>query len=82
MRDGGDTKTRRSRRTLALPERCVDVLRRHRAAQAAERLAAGEDWQELGIVLATSRGTEMNAANVRRDFRRALELVPGIDPAA
>lgn len=28
----------------------------------------------------TRVGTEMNAANVRRDFRRALALVPGIDP--
>ncbi len=80
VRDGGDTKTRRSRRTLALPERCVDVLRRHRAIQAAERLAAGEDWQETGLVFATMRGTEMNAANVRRDFRRALSLVPGLNP--
>ncbi len=35
----------------------------------------------MGIVFATVRGTQMDAANVRRDFRRALELVPGIDPA-
>jgi integrase len=81
VRDGGDTKTRRSRRTLALPERCIDVLRRHRALQAAERLTAGEHWEESGVVFATSRGTEMDAANVRRDFRRALALVPGIEPS-
>ncbi|WP_220503860.1 site-specific integrase [Microbispora sp. H13382] len=30
VRAGGDTKTRKSRRTLALPQRCVDVLRQHR----------------------------------------------------
>lgn len=81
VRDGGDTKTQRSRRTLALPERCVEVLRRHRASQAAERLAAGADWRESGLVFATARGTEMDAANVRRDFRGALALVPGIDPS-
>jgi integrase len=81
VRDGGDTKTRRSRRTLALPERCIDVLRRHRALQAAERWTAGEHWEESGVVFATSRGTEMDAANVRRDFRRALALVPGIEPS-
>jgi integrase len=33
-----------------------------------------------GLVFATSNGTVMDAANVRRDFRRALKLVPGIDP--
>jgi integrase len=46
VRAHGDTKTRKSRRTLA-----------------------------FGL------GTGMNAANVRRDLRRALALVPGLDPA-
>ena len=39
-----------------------------------------EDWQESGLVFTTSAGTEMDAANVRRDLRRALALVPGIKP--
>jgi hypothetical protein len=34
------TKTRRSRRTLALPVRYIDAMRTQRAQQAAERLAA------------------------------------------
>lgn len=29
VRRGGDTKTRKSRRTLALPARCVEVLWQH-----------------------------------------------------
>jgi len=33
VRAGGDTKTKRSRRTLALPQRCVDALREHRVRQ-------------------------------------------------
>src|SRR5215213_8885578 len=41
VRAGGDTKTRRSRRTLELPTRCVDVLRDHRLAQLEARVAAG-----------------------------------------
>jgi integrase len=41
VRAGGDTKTRRSRRTLALPARCVEALRRQRVEQAEERLRAG-----------------------------------------
>jgi hypothetical protein len=34
--------------------------------------------EESGLVFTTSAGTEMDAANVRRDLRRALALVPGI----
>jgi integrase len=30
VRSGGDTKTRKSRRTLELPRRCVETLRLHR----------------------------------------------------
>ena len=39
-RYGGDTKTEKSRRTLALPQRCVEALRQHRNAAGA-RPAAG-----------------------------------------
>jgi integrase len=55
VREGGDTKTERSRRTLALPERCIEALPKHRALQAAERLAAGE-WWEMGLVFTTRSG--------------------------
>lgn len=79
VRRTGDTKTRHSRRTLALPALAVQRLREHRVRQAQMRLQA-ESWADPGIVFATSRGTEMDAANVRRDLRRALKLVPGIDP--
>lgn len=36
IREGGDTKTKKSRRTLALPIRCVVALRLHRLRQRAE----------------------------------------------
>lgn len=80
VREGGDTKTRKSKRTLALPARCVEALKKQRVQQAADRLSAGPTWQETGLVFTTKAGTEMDAANVRRDFRRALALVPGLDP--
>ena len=79
VRRGGDTKTRKSRRTLALPARCIEALRKQRTQQAADRLAA-DDWQDSGLVFTTAAGTAMDAANVRRDLRRALAFVPGIDP--
>jgi integrase len=80
VRRTGDTKTRQSRRTLALPGLAAQRLREHRVRQAEERLRA-ESWSEHGIVFATAKGTPMDAANVRRDLRRALKLVRGIDPA-
>lgn len=49
-RRGGDTKTPRSRRSLALPKRALEALRAHKKRQAAERLAAGEDWHDNNLV--------------------------------
>ena len=81
VRSGGDTKTRRSRRTLGLPALCVLVLREHRVLQDSERVEAGDRWVETGLVFATRLGTGLDAANVRRDFfRRALHAVPGLTP--
>jgi integrase len=73
VREGGDTKTRKSRRTLALPQRCVTALRRHRTRQDHDRERAGKTWQDHRLVFATSVGTELDAANVRRAFRRVIQ---------
>lgn len=69
-RAGGDTKTPKSRRTLKLPLLAVEALRERKVAQAAERLKAGELWQDEGLVFATSVGTVMDQHNVRRQFRQ------------
>jgi integrase len=61
---------------------CAEVLREHRDRQQQEREAAGQTWSETDLVFATSAGTELDAANARRDFRRALQKVPGMDPVA
>lgn len=78
VRAGGDTKTRGSRRTLALPERCVEVLEEHRDRQRAARDEAGERWADRDLVFATEAGTAMDAANVRRDFQR-VAVAAGLD---
>lgn len=49
-RRGGDVKTPKSRRSLMLPKRAMGALTVHRKRQAAERLAAGEDWQDSNLV--------------------------------
>jgi hypothetical protein len=69
MRSGGETKTKRSRRTLELPALCVDALREHRHRQLAERIRMGEQGVDNDLVFATQYGTELDAANVRRAFR-------------
>ncbi|MDT0308819.1 site-specific integrase [Streptomyces sp. DSM 44917] len=72
VRTSGDTKTRRSRRTLALPARCVEALVKHHQEQQEARRRAGERWHERGLVFASEVGTALDAANVRRAFRRVL----------
>ncbi|TVZ00152.1 site-specific integrase [Trebonia kvetii] len=70
VRQGGDTKTAKSRRTLALPRTAVEALREHRRRQAEDRLAAGAVWQDQGLVFVSTIGTPLDASNVRREFRR------------
>lgn len=73
VRVGGDTKTEKSRRTLALPRLCVDALRLHKDRQDAAKKKAGEHWQENDLVFASRHGTELDAGNVRRAFRVVLK---------
>jgi integrase len=80
VREGGDTKTRKSRRTLAIPLRGVVALRVQRSLQDREREKAGIDWQALDLVFASSIGTALDAANVRRAFRRIIKAA-GLNPA-
>ena len=70
VRAGGDTKTRTSRRTLALPHRCVQALHEHHSRQTAARERTGARWLDTDLVFTTSVGTALNSANVPRGFRR------------
>lgn len=69
VRAGGETKTRKSRRTLATPMRCVyalGALSDHRPCGHDER--SGCDC----LVFISQAGTELDAHNVRRGFRRVV----------
>jgi integrase len=70
VRAHGDTKTERSRRTLALPAAVVQALRGWQDCQADERLAAGDHWQDTGLVFTSHLGAALDAANVRKMFKR------------
>jgi integrase len=70
VRTHGDTKTQRSRRTLGLPAAAVQALRAWAGSQADERLAAGNGWQDTGLVFTSHHGAALDAANVRKMFKR------------
>jgi integrase len=69
VRARGKTKTKKSRRTLKLPDRCVAALNFHRELQDSQRKTAGKVWRENGLVFASAVGTMRNANNVLRSFR-------------
>jgi len=67
VRSGGDTKTRRSRRTLALAQMCIDVLTvlwDHRKCQHAQTVECD------CLVFVSQAGTPLDRHNVLRSFRR------------
>jgi integrase len=68
VRAKGDTKTRKSRRVLKLPKRATEALKEHRTRQAAERLRAGDAWQDHGLVFCREDGTPLDRWQVRREF--------------
>ena len=81
VRATGDTKTRKSRRTLGLPKRCVRVLREHQERQAAEQARAGARWQdrELVFTTVTVTGGQLDKDAVLRAFRKVVTAA-GLDP--
>jgi integrase len=70
VRVHGDTKTERSRRTLALPRLAVQALRQLREAQDRDRALAGDRWEDTGLVFTTHLGAALDAGNVRKMFKR------------
>jgi integrase len=70
VRERGETKTKRSRRTLGLPQMTARALGALRESQAHERAMTGERWQDTGLVFTTHRGTALDAGNVRKMFKR------------
>lgn len=79
VRASGETKTRKSRRTLKLAQRCVDVLREHRVQQGRIRQQAAR-WQDNDLVFPSLVGTPADASHIRRSFRKVTEAA-GLNPA-
>lgn len=79
VRKHGETKTRKSRRTIALPKQVVDVLGEHKRWQKQERASRGMEWSPTGHVFTTRTGEPLDAANVRRDFKAIVKRA-GLPP--
>lgn len=81
VRATGDTKTKKSRRSLALPRRCVDALRAQKARQDVAAGGAGGRWRgDLDLVFTRMYGTPYDASGMRRGFRK-VALAAGLDAA-
>ena len=57
----------------------MDALQAHEFDQARDRAAAGERWQEHGLVFASRVGTQLDPSHVRREFRTAIADAVGVD---
>lgn len=79
-RHKGETKTTLSRRGLGIADMAVDALRAHRTRQAAEKLKAGEAYQDSDLVFCHEDGRPYTAQHVRHRFRKILKGA-GLDPA-
>ncbi len=68
-----EPKTARSRRSLDLPDVVVAALRRHRARQLEDRLAACQLWQDQDLVFCGPCGQPLHGRWVTIHFQRMLE---------
>jgi len=75
-----EPKTRRSRRTIMVPTFVREALRRQKAAQAAQRLAAGTAWQDQADLMFTdSLGNPRRPDAVSRTFHETATRL-GLQP--
>lgn len=66
-------KTDGSNATLPLPAALMPILREHQRIQGEQRFAAGDEWQNSGLVFTTELGRPIEPRNVNRMFARLCE---------
>lgn len=67
-----EPKSVRSRRTIHMPSVVVSAVKAHRTRQREERLAAGGDWTDSGLVFTTPIGTPLDPRSATREFHVLL----------
>ena len=73
-----EPKSPRSRRTVPISPAITALLKTQRVAQAAERLHAGNQWTDSGLVFTTELGGPVDPRNVLRTIEQAAAKA-GID---
>lgn len=67
-------KTKKSKRTVPLPQFAIKELRRWQIQQKKERLFLGPEYQQTGFVFTTEVGTPLDLSNLYRgSFRNVME---------
>lgn len=69
----GEPKTAMGKRSIALPPSCVSALRKHRAAQNAERLRIGPLWQDHGFVFVNHTGGPLHVNSLDTRYRGLIK---------
>lgn len=65
-------KSERSKRQLFMPPVVVKSLGAHRKRQLEERLFAGAEWVDSGLVFTNTKGASLDPTKVRKDLRALL----------
>lgn len=68
-----EPKTARSRRTVPVSPAVVKLLKAQRATQAAERLHAGDQWRDSGLVFTNQAGGPVDPRNLLRTIELAAK---------
>lgn len=67
-------KTKFGKRTVALGDKTILVMRSHYERQQAERQVAGDNWVENGLIFTNSIGGAIYPRNLLREFYKILKI--------
>jgi integrase len=70
----GEPKTRRSKRSVPLPQTIFDALSEHKRKQDEWKSKAGDSYNDHGLVFPTKSGLPIDQSNLRQSFRRRKEI--------
>jgi integrase len=73
-----EPKTAKSRRTVPLPPKVMDLLREHRKTQKEHRLASQSPYTDHGLVFATRTGQPLDAQNVNFQYLKGVLTKAGL----
>lgn len=69
----GEPKTKRSKRTIPLPERVTQELKAWKKRQVTEKISFEGEYNSLNLVFCNEAGQPMNPDFISRSFKKDLE---------